>query len=135
MIATFNKRVGDPKTDEGKKLLAERSPLTRAGAIQRPLLIGQGANDPRVKQAEADQIVKAMKAKNLPVTYVLYPDEGHGFQRPENRISFNAVTEIFLAQHLGGVYQPIGEDFKGSSVMVPEGAANVPTLAETLLKK
>ncbi len=72
-------------------------------AIKKPLLIAQGANDPRVKQAESDQIVKAMKDKNLPVTYVLYPDEGHGFARPENRTSFYAVAEGFLAQCLGGV--------------------------------
>ena len=79
----FASRVGDPRTEEGKKLLNDRSPLTRVDAIKKPLLIAQGANDPRVKQAEADQIVKAMKDKNLPVTYVLYPDEGHGFARPD----------------------------------------------------
>src|ERR1041384_3413936 len=83
-------RVGDPRTEEGKKLLTERSPLTKADAIKKPLLIAQGANDPRVKQAESDQIVSAMKAKNIPVTYVLYPDEGHGFARPANRTSFYA---------------------------------------------
>jgi dipeptidyl aminopeptidase/acylaminoacyl peptidase len=135
MLETFAKRVGDPRTDDGKKLLAERSPLTRASAITKPLLIGQGANDPRVKQAEADQIVNAMKAKQLPVSYVLFPDEGHGFQRPPNRIAFNAVTEIFLAQHLGGVYEPIGDDFKGSSITVPEGAAAIATLGDSLPKK
>ena len=73
--------------------------------IKRPLLIGQGAQDPRVKQAEADQIVKAMETKHIPVTYVLYPDEGHGFARPENRLSFYAVSEAFLAEHLGGRYR------------------------------
>ncbi|MBX3231742.1 MAG: S9 family peptidase [Labilithrix sp.] len=135
MFENFSKRIGDPRTDEGKKLLTERSPLTRAGAIQRPLLIGQGANDPRVKQAESDQIVGAMKAKSLPVSYVLFPDEGHGFARPPNRIAFNAVAEIFLAQHLGGVYEPIGSDFEGSSISVPEGAADIATLADALPKK
>ena len=78
------------------------SPLTHFDRIQRPLLIGQVANDPRVTQLEADQIVEAMTAKNIPVTYVLYPDEGHGFARPENNMSFNAVTEAFLAEQLGG---------------------------------
>ena len=63
-------------------------------------MIGQGANDPRVKQAESDQIVDAMKEKNIPVTYLLYPDEGHGFARPENSMSFWAVTELFLSKHL-----------------------------------
>lgn len=125
-------RVGDPRTDEGKKLLAERSPLTHAGDIKKPLLIGQGANDPRVKRAEADQIVAAMKEKNIPVTYVLYPDEGHGFARPANRTSFYAVAEGFLAKCLGGRYEPVGNDFKGSSIEVLEGAANVPGLEDAL---
>ncbi|HLA72530.1 MAG TPA: S9 family peptidase [Steroidobacteraceae bacterium] len=128
----FATRVGDPRTEEGKKLLAERSPLTRADAIKKPLLIGQGANDPRVKQAEADQIVKAMKAKNLPVTYVLYPDEGHGFAQPTNRVSFYAIAEGFLSQCLGGRYEPIGNDFKGANLKVLEGAENVPGLADAL---
>lgn len=135
MFETFAKRVGDPRTEDGKKLLAERSPLLRVGAIEKPLLIGQGANDPRVKQAESDRIVSAMKGKNLPVSYVLFPDEGHGFARPENRIAFNAVAEIFLAQHLGGVYQPIGSDFEGSSISVPEGATEIAGLTEKVPKK
>jgi dipeptidyl aminopeptidase/acylaminoacyl peptidase len=128
----FAKRVGDPRTEEGKKLLAERSPLSRVGAIKKPLLIGQGANDPRVKQDESDQIVKAMKAKNIPITYVLFPDEGHGFARPANSKAFNAVAEGFLSQCLGGRAQPIGEDFKGSSISVPEGSGAVPGLADAL---
>ena len=126
------KRMGDPRTDAGKKWLTERSPLTRADQIKKPLLIGQGANDPRVKQAESDQIVKAMQAKNIPVTYVLFPDEGHGFARPENNKAFNAVTEGFLAQCLGGRVEPIGKDFTGSSISVPVGADGVPGLAEAL---
>ena len=84
------------------KLLRERSPLNFAGDIAKPLLIGQGANDPRVKQAESDQIIAAMRAKGLPVTYVLYPEEGHGFAVPENRMSFQAIAEAFLVAHLGG---------------------------------
>src|SRR5690606_3646369 len=101
MFESLAKRVGDPRTDEGKALLAARSPLTRVDQIKRPLLIGQGANDPRVKQAESDQIVEAMKAKGIPVTYVVYPDEGHGFRRAPNRLSFYAISEVFLAQCLG----------------------------------
>ena len=128
----FKQRVGDHTTEEGRKFLDSRSPLTYADRIKRPLLIGQGANDPRVKQAEADQIVRAMKEKNLPVVYVLYKDEGHGFQKPENRLSFNAVTEQFLAEHLGGRAEPIGSDFKGSSIAVPEGAKYVKGVAEAL---
>ena len=128
----FAKRVGDPRTEAGKQLLAERSPLSRVASIDKPLLIGQGANDPRVNQAESDQIVKAMQDKKIPVTYVLFPDEGHGFARPENNKAFNAVTEGFLAQCLGGRAQPIGQDFAGSSISVPAGAEGVPGLAEAL---
>jgi hypothetical protein len=97
-------------------------------------LIGQGANDPRVKQSEADQIVKAMQEKKIAVTYVLFPDEGHGFARPANRMAFNAVSEAFLAEHLGGRFEPIGNDFEGSTVQVPAGADDVPGL-EAALKK
>ncbi|TKR29326.1 S9 family peptidase [Luteimonas gilva] len=128
----FAKRVGDPRTEDGKKLLAERSPLTRVDKIGKPLLIGQGANDPRVKQAESDQIVQAMKAKKIPVTYVLFPDEGHGFARPENGKAFNAVAEGFLSRCLGGRAEPIGKDFEGSSIVVSEGADGVPGLADAL---
>lgn len=128
----FARRIGDPRTEEGRKFLAERSPLTRVDAISRPLLIGQGANDPRVKQAESDQIVQAMRAKKIPVTYVLFPDEGHGFARPENSKAFNAVTEAFLAECLGGRFEPIGGDFAGSSLTVPTGAEHVPGLAQAL---
>jgi len=131
-VEQFARRIGDHRTDEGKKLLLERSPLTHVDRIKRPLLIGQGANDPRVKQAESDQIVKAMQAKNIPVTYVLYPDEGHGFARPENNKSFTAVAEVFLAQCLGGPYQPIGRDFEGSSIKVPAGKENIATLPSAL---
>ncbi len=126
------RRMGDPRTEEGKAWLTERSPLTRVDAISKPLLIGQGANDPRVKQDESDQIVNAMTAKDIPVTYVLFPDEGHGFHRPENNKAFNAVAEGFLSQCLGGRAQPIGEEFKGSSITVPTGAEGVPGLAEAL---
>ena len=116
MLAMLRARVGDNSTDEGKRFLAERSPLSRVDSIVRPLLIGQGANDPRVKQAESDQIVEAMKERGIPVTYVLYPDEGHGFARPENNLSFMAVAEAFLARCLGGRSEPVGEDFEGLSI-------------------
>jgi dipeptidyl aminopeptidase/acylaminoacyl peptidase len=134
-IEQFTTRVGDFRTVEGRALLKERSPLTYVDRIVRPLLIGQGANDPRVKQNEADQIVKAMQEKGLPVTYILYPDEGHGFARPENRLSFYAVAEAFLAEHLGGRFEPIGMDFRGASLSVPAGAGEVPGLAEALESK
>jgi dipeptidyl aminopeptidase/acylaminoacyl peptidase len=128
----FTTRVGDHRTPEGRKLLESRSPLTHVDRISKPLLIGQGANDPRVKQAESDQIVSAMQAKKIPVTYTLFPDEGHGFARPENNIAFMAIAEAFLARHLGGRVEPIGDGFKGSSVTVPQGADLVPGLAQAL---
>ena len=132
MIELFTNRMGDHRTEEGRALLQERSPLTYVDRIRRPLLIGQGANDPRVKQAESDQIVEAMQEKGIPVTYVLYPDEGHGFARPENTLSFWAVTEAFIAPILGGRHEPIGADFEGSSISVPSGAEEVLGLAEAL---
>ena len=125
-------RVGDHTTEEGRKELLARSPLTFVDKIERPLLIGQGANDPRVKQVEADQIVAAMQERKIPVTYVLYPDEGHGFARPANRMSFNAVVEAFLAEHLGGRFEPIGDDFAGAKITVPAGAEGVPGLPKAL---
>jgi dipeptidyl aminopeptidase/acylaminoacyl peptidase len=131
-IELFATRVGDNRTEEGRRFLESRSPLSRVDQISRPLLIAQGANDPRVKQAESDQIVKAMQAKNIPVTYVLFPDEGHGFARPENNIAFNAISEVFLKKHLGGRAEPIGDAFMGSSVTVPQGEDLVPGVQETL---
>jgi len=89
----------------------------------------------RVKQAESDQIVAAMKKKQLPVAYVLYPDEGHGFARPQNRLAFYAIAEGFLAKCIGGRQEGIGNDFDGSSLQVPEGAAIVPGLQEALAKQ
>ena len=134
ILPVMKDRVGDWTTEEGQKSLLAKSPLARVDQIQRPLLIGQGANDPRVKQVESDQIVEAMKQKNIPVTYVLYPDEGHGFARPENRLSFYAVAEAFLSEHLGGRFEPVGEDFQGSKIRVPEGADQVPGLQAALVQ-
>lgn len=125
-------RMGDPGTPEGQALLKERSPLFAADRIVRPLLIGQGANDPRVNVAESDQIVAAMKAKNIPVTYVLFPDEGHGFAKPANSIAFWAVTENFLSKCLGGRAEPIGGAVAASSAKVPHGAEFAPGLAAAL---
>jgi len=125
----FYKRMGDPTTEEGRALLKERSPLNFADRISRPLLIGQGANDPRVNVRESDQIVAAMEAKHIPVTYVVFPDEGHGFARPVNNIAFNAVAENFLAPCLGGRAEPIGEALQASTAQVKQGAENVPGLS------
>ena len=127
--AQFYKRMGDPTTEAGRKVLDDASPLFKADQIKRPLLIGQGANDPRVNVKESEQIVQAMKGKNIPVTYILFPDEGHGFARPVNSIAFNAAAENFLAGCLGGRAEPVGGTLAASSAKVEEGASLVPGLA------
>ena len=131
----FYQRMGDPTTDEGRAVLKAASPLTYVDRIKRPLLIGQGANDPRVNKRESDQIVQAMKAKNIPVTYVLFPDEGHGFARPTNNIAFSAVAENFLQPCLGGRAEPIGNALKPSSIQVLNGAENVNGLSQAVAAK
>jgi acylaminoacyl-peptidase len=113
---------GDPRTEEGRKLLAERSPINKVDNIKKPMLIFHGANDVRCKIAESDTIAAAMQAKGIPVTYIVYPDEGHGFQRPPNQLSYLAIAEAFFARHLGGACEPVGEDFRGSSHEVRAGA-------------
>ena len=129
LIATFKTRVGDWTTEAGKQALLAVSPLSHAAAIERPLLIGQGANDPRVKQAESDQIVAAMRARDIPVSYALFPDEGHGFARAENQRAFFAVAEAFLSAHLGGFYEPLGAgDFAGSTIEIKAGREGIPGL-------
>jgi dipeptidyl aminopeptidase/acylaminoacyl peptidase len=130
MLAMFQERVGDFKTPEGIKFLESRSPLNFIDKITKPLLIGQGANDPRVKRTEADQIVAAMAAKKIPVTYVIFPDEGHGFKRPENNIAFQAVAEAFLAQNLGGRAEPFSDVLTRSTAEIPHGAEFIPGLKD-----
>jgi dipeptidyl aminopeptidase/acylaminoacyl peptidase len=125
VVKTFHERMGDPNTEEGRALLRAASPLYKADQIIKPLLIAQGANDPRVKQAESDQIVSAMTSAGIPVTYVLYPDEGHGFARPENSIAFYAIAENFLAECLGGRAEPLGDALVPSSAQIVEGAQHV----------
>ncbi len=135
LIEVDAKRVGDHRTEEGRAFLWSRSPLAHADRIRRPLLIGHGANDPRVARDESDQIVAAMGANDVPVTYVLFPDEGHGFVRPPNRLAFRAVTEAFLGAVLGGRVEPIGDDLSGSSITVPVGAALIDGLPEALARE
>lgn len=104
----FYERMGDPNTPEGKAQLERQSPLNHVAKIKTPLMIVQGANDPRVKKAEADQIVVALRDRNYPVEYLLAPDEGHGFQRPVNNMAMIMSVEKFLAKHLGGRFQDGG---------------------------
>jgi dipeptidyl aminopeptidase/acylaminoacyl peptidase len=123
------RRIGDPETAEGKALLTAASPLTHAASIHRPLLIGQGANDPRVKQAESEQIVKAMKDHHLPVSYIVFPDEGHGFARASNSIAFYGAVEAFLSAYLGGSYAPLTRaEIEASTLQVKEGKDGIPGL-------
>lgn len=131
--ATFHRGIGDPSTEEGRAAAVARSPLHKVESIEVPLLIGQGANDPRVTVIESEQIVEAMNRVELPVTYAVFPDEGHGFARPENRLAFFAVMEGFLAQNcLGGRFEKLGDSLEGSSLTVEAGAADVPGLEATL---
>lgn len=113
-LAQFKRRLGDPAVDE--QFLRDRSPLYKASAIEDPLLIAQGANDPRVKIAESDQIVKAMRDNGKTVEYLVFEDEGHGFARPENRMRFYAASEAFFEQHLGGRAEAPAEHESASAI-------------------
>jgi dipeptidyl aminopeptidase/acylaminoacyl peptidase len=108
--SVFDRRVGKVETEED--FLKSRSPLFKVAQVKVPLLVGQGANDPRVKQAESDQMVAAMRKDGKTVEYIVFPDEGHGFARPENNLRFNAATEAFLAKYLGGRCEPASDKEK-----------------------
>ncbi|HYL57679.1 MAG TPA: alpha/beta fold hydrolase [Candidatus Acidoferrales bacterium] len=119
--ASWSALVGDPDRAEDRELLTNASPYFSADKIRIPLLIGQGANDPHVKPSEPEQLVAAIEHKRGRVTYVLYPDEGHGLRRAANRLDFAAREERFLAEHLGGRHEPMpGERYPGSSAIVRE---------------
>src|SRR6185436_4179085 len=98
----FFGRLGERRNPDGRKLLEQQSPLNSASKIKTPLLVAQGANDPRVKKAEPEQIVIALRDRGFPVEYILAPDEGHGFARPVNNMALFAASESFFAKHLGG---------------------------------
>lgn len=128
-------RVGDPETEEGRAKLARQSPINHVDEISNPLLIVHGANDPRVRQSEADQIVVAMREADLPVEYILAPDEGHGFSQRINRIAMFARIEQFLAQHLGGRYQsdmPEEVAERLAAITVDVATVEMPELADQL---
>ena len=135
IIDVHTRRVGDHRTAEGREFLLKRSPVTHADSIRKPLLIAQGAHDARVTKSESDQMFGALSRGNVQVTYLLYPDEGHGLARHENSLSLWAVVEAFLADHLGGRYQPIGVEFDGASITVPVGAEHIPGLATALSER
>ncbi|MEO1171276.1 MAG: S9 family peptidase [Myxococcota bacterium] len=128
--ATWYKFVGDPSVPEQREAMINRSAISRVNSIAVPLLVGQGQNDPRVTKQESDQLVEVMRKKGLPVTYVNFPDEGHGFARPENRLAFFGVMENFLTTCIGGRAQPLGETAEKSTMEVLEGREHVPGLAQ-----
>jgi len=121
--------VGDPAIPEEREDMLGRSAISRIDDIKVPLLVGQGANDPRVTKLESDQLVEAMSANELPVTYVNFPDEGHGFQRPENRLAFYSVMEGFLESCLGGRSEPVNDAFEGSTIEILYGKGYIGNLA------
>ncbi|SEB90114.1 Dipeptidyl aminopeptidase/acylaminoacyl peptidase [Rhizobiales bacterium GAS188] len=116
----WKRRLADPDTEQGRQWLTERSPLFQTDRIVRPMLIGHGLQDTQVTPNESEQVVQAMQKRHIPVTYVTFPD-GHGLLRQENRVAFNAVMEAFLAQHLGGYAEPIGNAFSGSTIKFETG--------------
>lgn len=128
----MGKTIGDPRTEEGRAFLRSRSPINFAQNTKNPVLIGQGANDSRVPQEQSDTVVKKMQDAGVEVTYIVYPDEGHGFMKPANSMSFYAISEVFLGQCLGGRYEEIANQVEGSSVDVPVGVEHIPGLAEAL---
>jgi acylaminoacyl-peptidase len=116
------KMFGDPRTPEGRQYLIENSPITHVDNIKKPLLMLLGKNDPRSHVSDGEQIVAAMKKRNLPVVYVLYPDEGHGFLKEQNHRSYVAIIEFFLAKIMGGRCEPIHPgELDGSSHQILEG--------------
>ncbi|MGH8595548.1 MAG: alpha/beta hydrolase family protein, partial [Gammaproteobacteria bacterium] len=131
----WRRQVGDETTAAGRALLRERSPLYFVERINRPLLITHGAKDTNVPRKYSDDFVAEMKKHNKPVTYLLYPDEGHDYARKENWISLFAVAERFFHEHLGGRYEPLGNDFRASSVEVLEGEHLIPDLATAIQTK
>ncbi|MEL7473438.1 MAG: alpha/beta fold hydrolase, partial [Planctomycetota bacterium] len=116
-------RVGDIRSDEGRAFLATRSPLGKAESIRDPLLIAHGVRDPRVPRAESDAMVEALRAADRDVAYLLFPDEGHGLARSENRLAYYALAEAFLSNVLGGRAEPIGSALDASSVRIEMGEA------------
>ena len=128
----FVNRVGDPATKEGAADLMRRSPIARVDAISKPLLVTNGANDPRIFPSQSEEIVDALKARGKPVTYDFYPDEGHVYAKDATNISFAAIAEHFLSKCLGGPAEPYGDDLAGSQVELKTGAGLVPGLERVL---
>ena len=129
MLERIIQLIGDSRTKEGQKLLKERSPITYADHIKKPLLIAQGVNDPRVRRTESDQIVEILQKNQVPVIYLIYPDEGHELIKYENQLSFYAITEVFLARHLKGTHEELKDELNNSSVIIQKGKEYLKTLS------
>jgi len=112
----------DKSTEEGRRFLKSRSPLYFANRVKNPLLIIHGSNDPRVKQAESDQFVAALKKNRIPVTYVVYPDEGHGMRKPHNMLAMAGLVEEFLHQCLHGDVEPFTLGMYNSTAVIMSDA-------------
>lgn len=122
----FRYRVGDHESAAGRAALAAVSPLDHVAAITKPLLVVQGAHDPRVPRAESDRMVAALQARNIPVIYLLFTDEGHGLMQPDNRLAFCAIAEIFLAQYLGGKTETADKDLSVPALQILAGREWLP---------
>jgi len=128
-------RIGDYRTEDGKKFVTDRSPSSHVATFRNPVLIGQGKDDPAVKEADTAQFVAALQAKHVPVTLAVYADEERTLTDPTDKTSFSAVAEVFLAQCFGSDYRPIGNDLDGSSIAVPVGAEAIVGLRAALAAK
>lgn len=128
----WDRRVGNTRSADGRALLRSRSPLHHADRIRRPVLIGQGANDPRVVQAESDRMAGELQRCGVEVVYLVFPDEGHGFVQMSNQLAFFAAVEAFLARHLGGRCEPADDHVRRSTMRIQAGAHCLPELAAAL---
>lgn len=135
LLSIYRTRIGPWETEEEKEFLRQRSPINFVDSIKKPLFIAQGAHDVRVVQAESEQIVNAMKAKHIPVVYALYKDEGHGFAKPGNRISYYALAEQFLAKILKGRAEAIGDDLKNANLILNDQENLNGVAAEKIIDK
>jgi dipeptidyl aminopeptidase/acylaminoacyl peptidase len=124
--------LGDPNTEDGRQALRRSSPLHFVHQATNPVLVVQGEQDSRVPVEQASLMVEALQQSGAPVTYVLFPDEGHGVVRPDNARLFYALVENFFGQCLGGRFEPITADLAGSSAVVPVGAELLPGLQSVL---
>jgi dipeptidyl aminopeptidase/acylaminoacyl peptidase len=128
----WRKMIGDNTTEDGRALLKKASPIHYAESFAKPVLVTQGGKDKIVHQNQADRFVDELQKRKKPVTYLLYPDEPHDFRRRESWISFFAIAEAFFHDHLGGRYEPIGDDLRGSSLDVRAGGELIPGLSEAM---